>query len=110
LARRRWDAGDFANPGIVADGASSRRSVRLTTRKRMVTFASRCWPRPKSCAHEPVAGARGYRLWADDYDAETVIKSSSRMQPWRVSVCRQAGCTLLDVGCGTCRRLRDPRC
>jgi len=48
----------------------------------------------------------GYRLWADSYDAETVISRLENAAVQRLGV-STAGCALLDVGCGTGRRLLD---
>jgi len=48
----------------------------------------------------------GYRLWADSYDTETVVSQLENAAVERLGV-SAAGCTLLDVGCGTGRRLRD---
>ena len=48
----------------------------------------------------------GYRLWADGYDTETVVSQLENAAVARLGV-SPAGCTLLDVGCGTCRRLLE---
>ncbi len=48
----------------------------------------------------------GYRQWADSYDTETVVSILENAAVQRLAV-STAGCTLLDVGCGTGRRLRD---
>lgn len=48
----------------------------------------------------------GYRLWADSYEAETVVSQLENAAVERLGV-SMAGSTLLDVGCGTGRRLRD---
>jgi malonyl-CoA O-methyltransferase len=48
----------------------------------------------------------GYRLWAPNYEAETAISYLENAAVERLGV-RASGCSLLDVGCGTGRRLRD---
>jgi malonyl-CoA O-methyltransferase len=46
----------------------------------------------------------GYRLWADSYEAETVVSQLENAAVARLGV-SASGCALLDVGCGTGRRL-----
>jgi malonyl-CoA O-methyltransferase len=48
----------------------------------------------------------GYRLWAPTYDAETAISALEDHIVAELGV-TTAGARLLDVGCGTGRRLRD---
>jgi malonyl-CoA O-methyltransferase len=48
----------------------------------------------------------GYRLWADSYEAETVVSRLENAAVERLNV-SASGCALLDVGCGTGRRLRE---
>jgi malonyl-CoA O-methyltransferase len=48
----------------------------------------------------------GYRLWAPRYESETAISALEDLTVRSLSV-ETAGKTLLDVGCGTTRRLRD---
>jgi malonyl-CoA O-methyltransferase len=53
-----------------------------------------------------IPAREGYRLWADSYDTETVVSQLEDAAVQRLGV-STAGCTLLDVGCGTGRRLPD---
>jgi malonyl-CoA O-methyltransferase len=48
----------------------------------------------------------GYRLWADGDPTDTVVSQIEDAAVARLAA-STAGCTLLDVGCGTGRRLRD---
>lgn len=48
----------------------------------------------------------GYRLWAPVYEAETPVSFLEQRIVGNLAVATQ-GCALLDVGCGTGRRLRD---
>jgi malonyl-CoA O-methyltransferase len=49
---------------------------------------------------------QGYRLWAPAYEAETVVSALEKRLVETLAIAT-AGCRLLDVGCGTGRRLRD---
>lgn len=48
----------------------------------------------------------GYRLWAPRYEAETAVSYLENCVVERLAIAI-ANCRLLDVGCGTGRRLRD---
>jgi malonyl-CoA O-methyltransferase len=47
-----------------------------------------------------------YRLWAPTYQAETAVSWLEKETVAELGIAT-TGCTLLDVGCGTARRLRD---
>jgi malonyl-CoA O-methyltransferase len=49
----------------------------------------------------------GYRLWASRYEAETVVSVLENRVVDALAIAT-LDCRLLDVGCGTGRRLRDP--
>lgn len=53
-----------------------------------------------------ISAREGYRLWAPRYETETAVSALDEEVVAALGV-RVAGRRLLDVGCGTARRLRD---
>jgi malonyl-CoA O-methyltransferase len=53
-----------------------------------------------------VAAREGYRLWAPSYEAETAVSLLEELEVAELGI-KTDGRRLLDVGCGTARRLRD---
>lgn len=54
----------------------------------------------------PLATREAYRLWASHYETETAVSHLENQLVAHLSV-PTSGVRLLDVGCGTARRLRD---